>query len=42
MLQIAAGEGYYFPDVIQAGSWGIYSISEFIEKFNPRENEILK
>ena len=42
MLQIAAGAGYYFPDVIQAGSWGIYSISQFIEKFNPRENEILK
>lgn len=41
-LQIAAGGGYYFPDVIQAGSWGIYSISEFIEKFNPKENEILK
>ncbi len=42
ILQIAAGGGYYFPNVIQAGSWGIYSISEFIEKFNPNENEILK
>ena len=42
MMQIAAGGGYYFPNVIQAGSWGIYSISEFIEKFNPNENETLK
>lgn len=41
-IQIAAEGGYYFPNVIQAGSWGIYSISEFIEKFNPHENEILK
>lgn len=42
LLQIAAGGGYYFPNVIQAGSWGIYSTSEFIEKFSPNEGEILK
>ena len=42
LIQIAAEGGYYFPNVIQAGSWGIYSISEFIEKFSPNEGEILK
>jgi len=42
LLQIAAGGGYYFPNVVQAGNWGIYSISEFIEKFNPNENEVLR
>jgi len=41
-MQIAAGGGYYMPDVIQAGSWGFYSIKEFIEKFNPQKGEILK
>lgn len=42
LLQIAAGGGYYFPNVIQAGSWGIYSTEEFIEKFTPNVGEILK
>ena len=42
IMQIAAEDGYYFPNVIQAGSWGIYSISEFIEKFGPNEGEILR
>ncbi len=42
MLKIAAKDGYYFPNVIQAGSWGIYSIKEFIEKFNPQIKEILR
>ncbi len=42
MLQIAAKDGYYFPNVIQAGTWGIYAIEEFIEKFNPNTGEILK
>lgn len=41
-MKIAAGGGFYLPSVIQAGSWGIYSIKEFIEKFNPKQNEILK
>lgn len=42
MIKIAANGGFYFPTVIQAGSWGIYHISEFIEKFNPKEKEILR
>lgn len=41
-LKIASNGGFYLPNVIQAGAWGIYSIKEFIEKFNPKENEILK
>ncbi len=41
LMQIAAKDGYYFPNVIQAGAWGIYSISEFIEKFSPNTGEIL-
>lgn len=42
LLQIAAKDGYYFPNVIQAGAWGIYSTGEFIEKFRPNTGEILK
>jgi len=42
LMQIASNGGYYFPNVIQAGSWGIYSIEEFIEKFTPNVGEILK
>lgn len=42
LIQIAAQGGYYFPNVIQAGAWGIYSAGEFIEKFNPHIGEILK
>ena len=42
MLKIAAKDGFYMPNVIQAGTWGIYSIKEFIEKFNPREKELLR
>jgi len=41
-MQIASNGGFYFPNVIQAGAWGIYSISEFIEKFAPNVGEILK
>lgn len=41
-IKISAASGFYFPDVIQAGSWGIYSVKEFIEKFNPHKDEILR
>lgn len=41
-IKISATGGFYFPSVIQAGSWGIYSIKEFIEKFNPNQNEVLR
>lgn len=41
-LKIAAGGGFYYPKVIQPGSWGIYDTEEFIQKFNVKKGEILR
>lgn len=41
-FKIASNGGFYIPTVIQAGAWGIYPVKEFIEKFSPKQNEILR
>lgn len=40
-LAIVAKDGYIYPKVVQIGSWGIFDMPEFINKFNPQVNEKL-
>lgn len=38
-LAITTKDGYIYPKVVQIGSWGIFDIGEFIQKFNPQPGE---
>ncbi|MBR1977765.1 hypothetical protein IKA15_05755 [bacterium] len=38
-VEIAFKNGFLLPKIIQVGTWGIFDIKDFIEKFSPRIGE---
>ena len=38
-VEIAFKDGFLIPKIIQVGTWGIFDIKDFIEKFSPRIGE---